>query len=66
VTAAAKSGTAPITAMRIYIDNVSAFTINAASIDTMLAISPGTHFMVVQAWDAKGVVFKTSLTIRVQ
>lgn len=66
VTAAAKSATAPITAMRIYVDNVSLYTANAAAIDTSLAISSGTHSMVVQAWDSTGAVFKAPLTIQVQ
>jgi hypothetical protein len=66
VTAAAKSAVGPITAMRIYVDNVSVYAINAAGIDTTLAISSGTHSMVVQAWDSTGVVFKTPLTIQVQ
>jgi hypothetical protein len=66
VTAAAKSAAGPITAMRIYVDNVSVFAVNAAQIDTTLAISPGTHSMVVQAWDSTGVVFKTPVTINVQ
>jgi hypothetical protein len=52
--------------MRIYLDNVSVFTVNAAAIDTSLAISSGTRSMVVQAWDSTGAVFKTPLTIRVQ
>jgi hypothetical protein len=66
VTASAKSGTAQITAMRIYVDNVSVYAVNAAAIDTTLAISSGTRSMVVQAWDSTGVVFKTPLTIHVQ
>ncbi len=66
VTAAAKSAAGPITAMRIYLDNVSIYAVNAAGIDTTLAIPSGTHSMVVQAWDSTGVVFKTPLTIQVQ
>jgi acid phosphatase len=61
-TAAAKSSL-PITAMRIYIDNVSAYFTNAASLDVSLAVSPGTHNIVVQAWNSGGSVFKTPLTI---
>src|SRR6185503_17667552 len=49
-TAAAKS-TLPITAMRIYIDNVSAYSASAANLDTSLAVASGTHNVVVQAWD---------------
>jgi hypothetical protein len=66
VTAAAKSAAGPITAMRIYVDNVSVYALNAAAIDTSVAIPSGTHSMVVQAWDSTGVVFKTPLTIQVQ
>jgi hypothetical protein len=63
-TAAAKS-THAITAMRIYVDNISKFTVNASSLDTSLAIATGTHSIVVQAWDSTGAVFKTPLTIHV-
>jgi hypothetical protein len=66
VTAAAKSAAAPITAMRIYVDNISVYAVNAAAIDTSLTISSGTRSMVVQAWDSTGAVFKTPLTIHVQ
>jgi acid phosphatase len=63
--AAAKS-THPITAMRIYVDNISKFTVNSSSLDTSLALATGTHSVVVQAWDSTGAVFKTPLTIHVQ
>jgi len=66
ITAAAKSATAPITAMRIYVDNLSKFAVNAATINTSLVIPTGTHTMVVQAWDAKGTVFKRSQTLIVK
>ena len=62
--AAAKS-THPITAMRIYVDNISKFATNASSLDTSLALATGTHSVVVQAWDSTGAVFKTPLTIHV-
>ena len=63
--AAAKS-THPITAMRIYVDNIAKFTVNASSLDTSVALATGTHSVVVQAWDSSGAVFKTPLTIHVQ
>jgi phosphatidylinositol-3-phosphatase len=63
--AAAKS-THPITAMRIYVDNISKFATNASSVDTFLALATGTHSVVVQAWDSTGTVFKNPLTIHVQ
>lgn len=66
VTAAAKSSLASITAMRVYVDNTSVYSVNAASINTYLSIASGTHSMVVQAWDATGAVYKSSLSIQVQ
>ena len=62
--AAAKSGN-PITAMRIYIDGVSAYTVSAATLDTSLPVASGTHSVFVQAWDTTGAVFKTPLTLNV-
>jgi hypothetical protein len=63
--AAAKS-THPITAMRVYVDNIAKFSVNASSLDTSVALATGTHSVVVQAWDSTGAVFKTPLTIHVQ
>lgn len=63
--AAAAKSTHPITAMRIYIDNVSRFTVDASSLNTLLAVASGTHSVVVQAWDTSGAVLKTALAIHV-
>ena len=63
-TAAAKSSN-PITAMRIYVDSVSAYLVNAASLNTNLSMSAGTHSVTVQAWDSNGAVFMQSDTITV-
>jgi hypothetical protein len=63
---AAARSTHPITAMRIYVDNISRFAINSSSLDTSLALASGTHSVVVQAWDSTGAFFKTPLTIHVQ
>ncbi len=62
--AAAKS-TRPITAMQIYIDNVSKFSTTASSLNTSLAVASGTHSVTVQAWDSSGAFFKSLLTIHV-
>jgi hypothetical protein len=62
--ASAKS-TAPITAMRIYVDSLSKFTVNASSLNTFLALASGTHSVVVQAWDSTGAVFKNPFTLHV-
>jgi len=48
--------------MRIYVDNVSKYLVNASTLDTSLAIVAGTHKMVVQAWDSSGAIFKKAQT----
>jgi len=55
----------PVTAMRIYVDNVSVYLVSASKLDTLVTISSGSHFVVVQAWDSTGAVFKTPLTLSV-
>jgi hypothetical protein len=54
-----------ITAMRIYVDNVSAYTVYAASLNTNLTMSLGGHYVVVQAWDNTGAVYKNAINITV-
>src|SRR5205807_1478550 len=56
----------PIVAMRIYLDDVSVFAINAASLNaTISAATTGSHRLVVQAWDSTGVVYKQPITVTV-
>ena len=55
----------PINALRIYVDNQSMYTVNAASLDTSLALANGSHYVVVQAWDNTGAVAKSALNINV-
>lgn len=55
-----------ITAMRIYVDGVDAYTVGSGSLDTSITLAPGTRNVVVQAWDASGTVFKTPLTLNVR
>jgi hypothetical protein len=63
-TASAKS--AKITAMKIYVDSVSKYSVNAASISTTLTLSSGSRHITVQAWDSTGTVYKNSFTITVK
>lgn len=62
---ASASSSAPITAMRIYVDNASVYLTSANHLDTQVSIAPGTHFVVVQAWDSAGGIFKAPETITV-
>src|SRR6267154_6542377 len=55
----------PVTAMRIYVDNISVYLISASKLDTSVTMSAGTHSVVVQAWDSTGAVFKAPLSLTV-
>ena len=55
----------PVSAMRIYVDNQSLYTVSASSIDTTLKLAAGSHYVVLQGWDSKGAVAKTPLNITV-
>jgi acid phosphatase len=56
----------PITFMRIYVDNVSVASASTNKISATVNMSAATHFLVVQAWDSKGNVYKASRTLTVQ
>ncbi len=51
--------------MRVYVDGVSVYSTSAKNIDTYLPMASGSHYVVVQAWDSTGAVFKSPLTINV-
>jgi hypothetical protein len=55
----------PITAMRIYVDGVSVYLTNSASLNTSVNIAAGQHSTVVQAWDSTGAVFKNAMVLTV-
>ena len=65
----AATATAPtgrsINAFRIYIDNQAAYQVNAASVNTGLSLTSGIHYVVFQAWDTAGAVYKQPLSINV-
>jgi len=62
---ASASSSNPITSMRIYVDNVSVYSNSSNRIDTSISMATGSHVLVVQAWDSKGIVFKSQITITV-
>ncbi|HWR14085.1 MAG TPA: PKD domain-containing protein [Terriglobales bacterium] len=59
-------GWSPITAMQIYVDNSLKYSANAASVDVWVPMASGTRYVVVQAWDSSGKVYKSSVTITVK
>jgi hypothetical protein len=64
-TATAPSGLY-ITTFRIYVDGVSAYTTTGGKMDKWLAMAKGTRWVVVQAWDNHGTVYKWSTTLTVK
>jgi hypothetical protein len=55
----------PVTAMKIYVDNVSVYSVAAAQLNTNLAMASGTHRVTVQAWNSGGQVFNSVINITV-
>ena len=55
----------PVTSMRIYLDNVSVYSVKTNTLNTPVTATAGTHHLTVQAWDSAGTVFKQSETITV-
>ncbi|PYX94107.1 MAG: hypothetical protein DMG67_02425 [Acidobacteria bacterium] len=63
--ATANGGGHPVTAMRIYVDNQSMYTVYTNSLNTNLALPSGGHSAVVVAWNSIGQSFTSSLNINV-
>jgi Right handed beta helix region/Bacterial Ig domain len=63
---ASANSSSSITAMRIYLDDASVYTVGSNKLDTYVTASAGTHYAVVQAWDSRGAVLKSSATITVK
>ncbi len=51
--------------MKVYVDNVGVYTINASQLSTSLNLASGQHHITVNAWDSSGAVFKSTETITV-
>lgn len=54
-----------VTAMKIYLDGIAAFTTSSNQLDTTLSIPAGTHRIAVQAWDSAKQVFKSVINVTV-
>ena len=63
VVASASAPGRAITAMAVYLDNNLVFKVNAASLNTRVNAGPGTHQLVVQAWDSANVTYKTAVMV---
>ncbi len=52
-----------IDTMHLYVDDQLVYSIHSGSMDTTVPLSAGSHFVVIQAWDSAGTLFKTPLTV---
>jgi len=59
------SSAQPIVAMQIYEDNQLVYSTSGSSVNTSVTMTPGAHFVVLQAFDSVGNVFKNSANISV-
>ncbi|HEY3975066.1 MAG TPA: alkaline phosphatase family protein [Candidatus Sulfotelmatobacter sp.] len=50
---------APVATMQLYVDNNLQYTVSGLSLNTQVTLSPGTHYLVAQAWDTGGGTWKT-------
>ena len=63
---AGATGTKGVSAMKIYVDNNAVYLTNSAKMDTTINLPTGTHYLVVQAWDNGGGVFKSGRYVTVK
>jgi hypothetical protein len=64
IRATALSGAA-ITVMKIYVDGVASYEVlKTAELDTSLSLAAGTRRVTVQAWDAAGAIFKSTMYVQ--
>jgi PKD repeat protein len=62
---AAAAASSPITSIAVYVDNVLATSVRSANVNAPVAMSAGSHYVVVQAWDSNGAVYKTPINVTV-
>jgi len=53
----------PVTAMQVYVDSALTYTASSPNLDTTLALTTGTHTLIVKGWDNAGHSFAKSLTV---
>jgi len=53
----------PVTSMQVYVDSALVYTVASPNLDTTLALTTGTHTLIVKGWDTAGHSFAKSLTV---
>jgi hypothetical protein len=56
----------PIYAVQVYVDDTLQYEFSGTGLQVPMAIPPGTHSLVVQAWDSAGGIYKRRETITVK
>jgi beta-glucanase (GH16 family) len=55
----------PITGMVVYVDSKDVYSKSAASVNTSLSMSTGSHTILVKAWNSAGTAYSASVAIKV-
>jgi acid phosphatase len=63
---AVSQNSSAVNAMQVYVDSSLDYGIIGSSVNTSLPISPGTHSVVAQSWDAAGGIHKRSINVTAQ
>jgi hypothetical protein len=62
---ATAGGANAVSAMQVYVDNVSVYQTSGATVNAKLTLNAGLHNVVVQAWDVSGGITKNSFYVTV-
>lgn len=63
---AVTANSSPVATMQLYVDGVLRYQSASQSLDTLLPMSLGQHYVVAQSWDAKGGIHKRGINVTVQ
>ena len=63
VAAGSASSGYPVVATQIYLDGVLKFQTSTSTASATLALTTGTHQIVIQGWDSSGATFKAAVTV---
>ena len=66
VSASVQYNTAPITAMKLYLDGAQVGASSGPTFDQPVTAQRGTHIMVIQAWDTAGKLYRLTENVNVQ
>jgi PKD repeat protein len=56
----------PISSMIVYVDDVLTYRVYASSLSTSLALSKGTHVVLIKSWTSTGFIYRASVTVTVK